>query len=139
MLDPTSLAGTINDRVYASGHTAPEILKGIGRPSKESDVFAFGMVMIEVGGSRPTPSQITSPIDKGPLIKVFTGAAPFSGLNIPTIIFNIMDGQRPKRPTHPSFTDCLWKLVQECWKQESRDRPQMDQVVQQLSVFSPIG
>ena len=30
--------------------TAPEILKGFAPHSKKSDVFAFGMVMIEVGG-----------------------------------------------------------------------------------------
>lgn len=29
--------------------TAPEILKGEGTPSKEADVFAFAMVMVEVG------------------------------------------------------------------------------------------
>ena len=35
--------------------TAPEVLKGIGRTSKESDVFAFGMVIIEVSGDESTP------------------------------------------------------------------------------------
>ena len=29
--------------------TAPEILKGEGRPSKKADVFSFAMVMVEVG------------------------------------------------------------------------------------------
>ena len=34
---------------YTAAWTAPEILAGAGTISREADVFAFGMVVIEVG------------------------------------------------------------------------------------------
>jgi len=35
--------------------TAPEILQGRGAPSKQADVFAFAMVMVEVGSGCELP------------------------------------------------------------------------------------
>ncbi|KAF9647906.1 kinase-like protein, partial [Thelephora ganbajun] len=90
---------------------APEILKGDGRHSKESDIFSFGMVMIEV----------------------FTGNVPFSNLATATAVTSIVFGKRPKRPSHPSLTDRLWALTQHCWKEKPQDRPQMGQVIKRLS------
>jgi len=46
-------------------YTAPEILAEGARHSKETDVFAFGMVTILVGGDGPAPCQITLPVDEG--------------------------------------------------------------------------
>ena len=43
-LDPTTDMEAITPR-----YTSPEILRDAGRHSRESDVFSFGMVMIEVG------------------------------------------------------------------------------------------
>ena len=57
-------------------YTSPEILMGIGRHSKESDVFAFGMVMIEVGGNEFAPSQITLSFGEG-----FHNQSPVQQLN----------------------------------------------------------
>jgi len=34
---------------YSTTWTAPEILEGAGTITREADVFAFGMVVIEVG------------------------------------------------------------------------------------------
>jgi len=44
-------------------YTAPEILNG-ARHSKESDVFAFGMVTAEVSGE-PTPRKLPSSVGEG--------------------------------------------------------------------------
>ena len=44
-------------------YTAPEILNG-ARHSKESDVFAFGMVMTEVGDESAS-CQVTSSVGEG--------------------------------------------------------------------------
>jgi len=46
-------------------YASPEILRDTGRHSKESDVFAFGMVMIEVGGNGFTSSQMTLSFGEG--------------------------------------------------------------------------
>jgi len=67
-------------------------------------------------------------------MKVFTGEVPFSDSIAVGTITNVIAGGRPERPTHPSFTDRLWTLTQQCWRQEPEDRPQMDQVIEQLSV-----
>ena len=48
--DTDSLVSTTDDRGITARYTAPEILRGARRHSMESDVFSFGMVMIEVGG-----------------------------------------------------------------------------------------
>ena len=48
--DTNSLVSTTDDQGITARYTAPEILRGAGRHSMESDVFSFGMVMIEVGG-----------------------------------------------------------------------------------------
>ena len=47
--DTNSLDDTSDERSATARFTSPEVLKGIELPSKGSDVFAFGMVMIEVG------------------------------------------------------------------------------------------
>ena len=47
--DTNSLDSTSDERGITARFTSPEVLKGVSRHSRESDVFAFGMVMIEVG------------------------------------------------------------------------------------------
>ena len=47
--DTNSLDTASGARGITARYTSPEILKGGERHSRRSDVFAFGMVMIEVG------------------------------------------------------------------------------------------
>ncbi|KAF9645725.1 kinase-like protein [Thelephora ganbajun] len=88
---------------------APEVLYGED-PTKESDIFSFAMVMIEI----------------------FTGAIPFSGRSVFVAISAIMGGERPPRPAHPTFTDNLRTLMQRCWDQDPRLRPEISEVLQIL-------
>ena len=67
-------------------------------------------------------------------MKVFTGNVPFHNSITATAIASIITGGRPERPTHPDFTERLWKLARWCWKEKPEDRPRMDQVIEQLSV-----
>jgi len=60
--DSHSLVNT-DDQGNTPRYTAPEILNG-ARHSKESDVFAFGMVTIEVG-DETTPCKLTSSVGEG--------------------------------------------------------------------------
>jgi len=48
----------------------------------------------------------------------------------------IMGGKRPPRPTHPALTDRLWTLVQRCWDQDSRLRPEVSEVLKDLFIPS---
>ena len=49
--DTNSLQSTSEHHGNTPRFTAPEILRDIATHSKESDIFAFGMVVIEVGGN----------------------------------------------------------------------------------------
>ncbi|KAF9646800.1 kinase-like protein [Thelephora ganbajun] len=87
-----------------------KILDEWGTYSKEGDVFSLAMVTIEI----------------------FTGAIPFKD-SLPTAaMLAILEGKRPPRPTHPTFTDGLWVLTQRCWDQEAHLRPQVSEVLQVL-------
>lgn len=72
------------------------------------------------------------------LIEVFTGKVPFSDCIAYTAMLNIMRGMRPERPTHPGFTDDLWMLTQQCWKEDPQGRPQIALLIEQLLVPSSI-
>lgn len=61
--DSGSLTSTTDEREITARYTAPEIMKGIGRHSKESDVFAFGMVVIEVCGDESAPHKVTLSVE----------------------------------------------------------------------------
>ncbi|KAF9644753.1 kinase-like protein [Thelephora ganbajun] len=89
--------------------TAPEVLLG-ENPSKESDIFSFAMVMIEV----------------------FTGAAPFNDCSPPMAMLEIIRGRRPQRPKHSAVTGRLWELIQRCWNQDPKLRPDAAEVLKEL-------
>ena len=112
--------------------TAPEIFRG-SPTTKESDIFSFGMVMIEVGGDGSVKCQSTYP-----LFKAFTGKVPFSGMPLTSAMSSIANGGRPGRPDHPDFAEPLWTLTQRCWSQDPQDRPDIQEVtgvLKDLSAF----
>ena len=41
----------------------------------------------------------------------------------------IMSSKRLQRPTHPAFIDELWTLMQHCWDQDPRLRPDVSEVI----------
>jgi hypothetical protein len=71
----------------------------------------------------------------GPLTspQIFTGAVPFSDSLHVAAVLAITSGKRPQRPTHPTLTDKLWKLVQDCWDQDPRLRPEGLKVLKVLN------
>jgi len=62
--DSSSLMNTPDGHANTPRWTAPEILMGSGYHSKESDVFSFGMVVIEVRGDESTACQTISSVDE---------------------------------------------------------------------------
>ena len=125
--DPSSFPGDPDGQGYTPRWTAPEILQFGKTATKESDIFSFGMVIIEVGGDRSTIRR--SP---NPLTEVFTGEVPFNGIVASAAMKSIMDGGRPMRPDHPDLTESLWMLTRRCWAKEARDRPKMREVIKEL-------
>ena len=98
---------------------SPELLDPVrfgaknGRPTKESDCYALGMVVLEV----------------------LTGKAPFSGCNNLAVMRKIVDGEHPSRPKGPQavwFTDGLWGMLKQCWLCKPKQRPAVEGVLECL-------
>ena len=126
-MDQKSSASATSGQGHTPRWTAPEILWSGSPATKESDIFSFGMVTIEVGGNQ---SFIHPPSHQS--LKVFTGRVPFSGTGAPAVMRHIMAGRRPGRPDHPGFTEQLWTLTQRCWDEEAQGRPEIQEVAKAL-------
>ena len=65
-------------------------------------------------------------------MQVFTAAVPFSDRSDAQVICAIMQRRRPPRPTHPTFTENLWILMQRCWDHDPRLRPEVSEALRAL-------
>ena len=87
------------------------------RPTKESDCYALGMVVLEVLSGRPPLAS-----DKDFIV-----------------MRKIMDGERPERPEGPEgawFTDDLWRMLQLCWAARPEGRPSVEEALECLERVS---
>ena len=110
--------------IFPSVRAAPEIRLGNYQVTKESDIFSFGMVIIEVGSDQTVICKPTHPSHK-----VFTGEVPLGQYHWPVHLAETKSGERPGRPNHSDFTESLWVLTQRCWSHEPQDRPNIKEVV----------
>jgi len=124
-LDPNLLAANRKDSlmsfVYGGSYPwmSPELLAqddtcGHG-PTKESDIYALGMLIYEV----------------------LCGKAPFEDLQNPTkLVVEITNGTRPKKPEDAAslgFTDRMWGILERCWSANKGARPTLAAVLSCLS------
>jgi len=89
-----------------------------GRPTKESDCYAFGMVILEA----------------------LTGKLPFLHYGH-TLAMKIIEGERPGRPQGVEavwFTDDLWKTLERCWSPQPEARPTVESVLECLERGSAV-
>ena len=87
------------------------------RPTKESDCYALGMVVLEVLSGRSPLAQ-----DKDFIV-----------------MRKITDGERPGRPGGAEgvwFTDDLWRMVELCWAARPETRPSAEAVLDCLERVS---
>ena len=80
------------------------------RESKAADVFAFGMLAVEI----------------------FTGKTPFVGQENGAVVLQILRGVRPKMPDNAQevgLTVEMWKLIESCWQQNPKKRPSIGEIV----------
>ena len=115
---------------YTAQWAAPEVLNE-GGYSKEADIFSFAIVMIEVRYGQPTVYRALAHC-RLISMQVFTGASPFGNRRTIQVIMAITQGRRPPRPTHPTFTEDLWTLIQRCWDHDPYLRPGVSEVLQVL-------
>ena len=94
-----------------------------GRPTKESDCYALGMVILEV----------------------LTGKVPFQRCGSLVVMRKIYEGQNPDRPKGPEavwITDDLWRMVEKCWFRRPKQRPTVGDVLecleQGLATWKPL-
>jgi len=102
---------------------SPEILNpdmfGLkdSRPTKESDCYALGMVVLEVLSGRP----------------------PFTPDKDFIVMRKVIDGERPRRPEGSEgawFTDDLWGMLELCWATLPEGRPSTEVVFECLERVS---
>ena len=102
------------------------------QPSKESDCYSLGMTIYEVGYIYHTPQQAGRP----DTVKVLTGKVPFHDVRTDAVVMRIVRGIRPERPplSHAiGFTDPVWKIAEECWKEYCSHRPNVPTVARCLT------
>ena len=91
-----------------------------GRPTKESDCYALGMVIYEV----------------------LSGQTPFAPSAVPVVIRKVLEGERPVRPQREEgklFTDAIWRALELCWKPWPSDRTSAKVVLLGLGGNPPSG
>jgi len=87
------------------------------RPTKSSDCYALGMVILEV----------------------LSGRLPFYQFAKVVISWKIYRGDRPERPQGEEgvwFTDEVWEILGSCWMTQPEDRPSIEDVLQCLGEAS---
>jgi len=87
------------------------------QPTKESDRYALGMVVLEV----------------------LSGRAPFASYDTHVVMRKVAKGERPGRPEGPEgawFTDDLWQVLELCWSTPPERRPSIEAVLECLERVS---
>jgi len=99
------------------GYMAPELFIASARPSREADMYAFGMVVYEV----------------------VTGARPFGQRRALELLVPTIEGARPNRPEDPmavGFGQGTWEFTERCW---DRDRGRRPTAREALEHFRPVA
>ena len=98
-------------------------------PTKEGDIYAFGLVILQVGASCRRDLAVCFLLT---ISQVLTGEQPFSGFKTTELASKISSGFRPVRPENAEaigISESLWRLIQKCWDSERTQRPQIREVV----------
>jgi len=98
-------------------------------PTPESDVYAFGLVILQVREQDRTHGPFPY------VFQVLTGEVPFRGVRQTELGYSTVQGVRPDKPENASsigLSDLLWGFVQRCWDGDIGSRPKVGEVVLHL-------
>jgi len=104
------------------------------RPTKQSDCYAFGMVVYEVCIDVIVPAlgMVGLTWDQ-----VLCGNSPYWEIKNPGGVINaITEGDRPMKPEAAEtlgFTKELWRIVQRCWLVDVGSRPDVRSILSHLN------
>ena len=113
---------------------APELLApsqyGLDKavPTQEGDIYAFGLVVLQVLEFYRRHLRIFFTI----LSQVLTGQYPFSNIKPRELPYHVSHGARPEKPGNAQdvgISDSLWRLIQRCWDGQITRRPRIQEVV----------
>jgi len=97
----------------------PDRFGSDGRPTKESDCYALGMVILEV----------------------LSGETPFPCDNGLVVMRKVIEGRCPERPQGAGgawFTDDLWEALERCWSPQPKNRPTVRAMLERLERGSAV-
>ena len=113
----------------------PDLLKiSDGRPTKQSDCYALGMVVYEVHADVifPTSTEVRFVYHQ-----VLCGEVPYWEItNEAGVMLAITRGDRPQKPEameNLGFTNQLWELVEQCWSADTSARPDVRTILSHLN------
>lgn len=105
-----------------------------GKRTKASDVYAFGMAVLEV-----LPSHSIDHPDFEQLSQLMTHEKPWASVRFDTHVYLDVyhNGATPPRPTDPvvaerGLDDALWALLKKCWCMDMYSRPTMNKIARCL-------
>jgi hypothetical protein len=113
---------------------APELGLNPTTMATASDIYAFSMTIIEVWNF-----SSAWPFDDSFLVQLLTHKEPFSYIKSGVeVMVKASQGARPVRPTDASIInrgldDKLWKLLTNCWMRVQNKRPNIREVLAELS------
>ncbi|KAG9088934.1 hypothetical protein FS749_001742 [Ceratobasidium sp. UAMH 11750] len=115
---------TINAPTFTPRWTAPELMDDGVRQSREADVYALGMTILEL----------------------ITGKVPYYYKSSIAALVKTMlvDKAIPKRPeesipSNSEHGDVLWSLLQRCWDHEPENRPSATEVAKIMNGITREG
>ena len=97
-------------------------------PTKEGDIYAFGLVILQVAALRHRCRDVFFLTT----CQVLTGEQPFRGIKSPELAFRVSTGVRPAKPESAEtigISEPVWNLIQKCWDGNISRRPQIQEVV----------
>ena len=136
--DPSTVdpGSTTSPSVGTVRYMAPELLNPSGfnlknsNPTKKSDVYALGVVTYQVSIACYTVVMAINDT-----VQVITGEQPFPGAKDGVIIYSVVMGERPSRPsdTNEWVSDDVWNFISRCWSPSWDGRPDVEFAINALN------
>ncbi|KAJ8593427.1 kinase-like protein [Rhizopogon salebrosus TDB-379] len=80
------------------------------RPSKYSDIYSFGSIMLQV----------------------LTSKIPYQHIGEAAVTRCIYTGVEPSRERYPAVSEKYWHFIEQCWSTVTKDRPSTERVVEAI-------